>query len=198
MIPNLKVLLLGDAAVGKTAIIHQYINKSFNQEIISTVGLLNSKKKIMVNEKEVLLNIWDTPGQERYFLVTKNSIQNSDIVILVCDLTNKESFLNLNKYYQTISDILDLTNIIIGIAANKSDINNKELINFNEIEDYSKTIQADAFFTSAKDYECIEKMFFDLTLKYNEQILKSRNFRESSNILLEEKTETKKKECCKK
>jgi Ras-related protein Rab-7A len=57
MIPNLKVLLLGDAAVGKTAIIHQYINKSFNQEIISTVGLLNSKKKIMVNEKEVLLNI---------------------------------------------------------------------------------------------------------------------------------------------
>ena len=198
MIPNLKVLLIGDGAVGKTAIIHQFINKSFNQETILTIGILNSKKKIEVNEKELLLNIWDTPGQEKYFLVTKNSIQNSDIVILVCDLTNKESFLNLNKYYQTISNILDLNNIIIGIAANKSDINDKELINFNEIEEFSKKIQADAFFTSAKDYECIEKMFFDLTPKYNEQILKSRNFRESSNILLEEKTETKKKECCKK
>ncbi len=113
---------------------------------------LNSKKEISINEKTALLDIWDTLRQDKFFIIAQISIQKPDLVNLVCDLTVKNIFLNLNNI--NLGDFRLKWYIIIGIAANKYALNEQELINSNEIEENGKENKW-IFFTNAKIYDII-------------------------------------------
>ena len=86
-----KILLLGDSDVGKTSIIHRYINNDFQERYKSPL-LGELTKRVLVNNEEMILEIWDTAGQERYKSIETCFYRESDAIILVYDVTNPDSF----------------------------------------------------------------------------------------------------------
>ena len=96
----LKIVLIGEASVGKTSIIYQFIDKIFQEDLQSTIGgTFNSKSIKCNNNKTLNLEIWDTAGQERYRCVTKMFYKEADVAILVYDITSKSSFEELKNYW---------------------------------------------------------------------------------------------------
>ena len=192
---KIKIILVGDTAVGKTTIIKQYISKMFCETTLSTIGSEYNIKEIEINNEKINLQIWDTPGQVRLRTMTKNFIQNSDIAIMVCDITKKDSFDNLNEWFNTFNNIIDVNNIIIGIAANKSDLFEKEEVDLKEIVDYGKTINAKVFSTSAKEFSSIDDMILDLSQDYYDKFMKN-NLKKNYGKKLSQKNNQSSSNCC--
>ena len=103
-----KVVLLGESGVGKTCIIARFINNTFEENIISTTGASYAGKTMTFDEyegKSIRFEIWDTAGQEKYRALTKIFYKDAGVAILVYDITRKESYEEIQKYwYNQIKD----------------------------------------------------------------------------------------------
>ena len=191
-----KIILLGKNNVGKTSLILQYSSNIFQEELASTIGAEYISKDLFFNDQKLTLNIWDTSGQERYRSLSKIYFKNSHIIILVYDITSKESFNDIiNFWYNYVTENLG-NNLIYAIVANKSDLYLNEQVSHEEGENYAKKINAFYFETSAKNNEGINEMF-SLVGKtfldnYNKQIIKSIK----KSYTLEKDKKKKKKNCC--
>ena len=124
-------------------------------------------------------------------------MRNTDIAILIYDITKKETFTSLKEWYKKLFEVVKKENIIIGIASNKSDLLNEQEIDIEEVKKFSEEIKVEVFSTSAKNYENIDDLFYKLTEKYCDNYLNDENIndRSDSNIIL--KNNNKKKENCK-
>lgn len=197
---NLKVILLGDTTVGKTSIFTQYIKKEFKISTLATIGMDNTKKTIKLDGRTINLSILDTPGNPTFRNITKNSIRNSDIIIIVFDITNKNSFENLEKWYNFVKETLDIDKIVVGIAANKNDLEEKSEVTPDEYNSFSQNYNVDVFSVSAINYSIIEEMFFKLTEKYYNSFLKGKELTFSLNrksiVLKKSHHHHNKKKCC--
>ena len=197
---NLKVILLGDTTVGKTSIFTQYIKKEFQISTLATIGMDNTKKTIKLDGRTINLSILDTPGNPTFRNITKNSIRNSDIIIIVFDITNKNSFENLENWYNFVKETLDTENIVIGIAANKNDLEEKSEVTPDEYNSFSQNYNVDVFSVRATDYSIIEEMFLKLTEKYYNSFLKGKELTFSLNrksiVLKKSHHHHNKKKCC--
>ena len=97
-----KVVLLGESGVGKTCIIARFINNTFEENLISTTGASYAGKTMTFDEyegKSIKFEIWDTVGQEKYRSLTKIFYKDAGAAILVYDITRKESFEEIQKYW---------------------------------------------------------------------------------------------------
>ena len=97
-----KVVLLGESGVGKTCIIAHFINNTFEENLISTTGASYAGKTMTFDEfggKSIKFEIWDTAGQEKYRSLTKIFYKDAGAAILVYDITRKESFEEIQKYW---------------------------------------------------------------------------------------------------
>ena len=97
-----KVVLLGESGVGKTCIIARFINNTFEDNIMSTTGASYAGKTMAFDEfqrKTIKFEIWDTAGQEKYRSLTKIFYKDAGVAILVYDITRKESFDEIKKYW---------------------------------------------------------------------------------------------------
>ena len=103
-----KVVLLGESGVGKTCIIARFINNTFEENLISTTGASYAGKTMTFDEydgKSIKFEIWDTAGQEKYRSLTKIFYKDAGAAILVYDITRKESYEEIQKYwYNQIKD----------------------------------------------------------------------------------------------
>ena len=103
-----KVVLLGESGVGKTCIIARFINNTFEENLISTTGASYAGKTMTFDEydgKSIRFEIWDTAGQEKYRSLTKIFYKDATAAILVYDITRKESYEEIQKYwYNQIKD----------------------------------------------------------------------------------------------
>ena len=197
---NLKVILLGDTTLGKTSIFTQYIKKEFKISTLATIGMDNTKKTIELDGRTIKLSILDTPGNPTFRNITKNCIRNSDIIIIVFDITNKNSFENLEKWYNFVKETLDIDKIVVGIAANKNDLEEKSEVTPDEYNSFSQNYNVDVFSVSAINYSIIEEMFFKLTEKYYNSFLKGKELTFSLNrksiVLKKSHHHHNKKKCC--
>ena len=96
---KIKVVLLGEAGVGKTSIIQRFIENKYNPFSTSTLGVSSTIKNYEINQKVISYELWDTAGQERYRGLGRNFYKNSDIGILVYDITSTKSFKELENYW---------------------------------------------------------------------------------------------------
>ena len=103
-----KVVLIGESGVGKTCIIARFINNVFEDNTMSTTGASYAGKTMTFDEfqgKSIKFEIWDTAGQEKYRSLTKIFYKDAGVAILVYDITRKESFEEIKKYwYNQIKD----------------------------------------------------------------------------------------------
>ena len=204
----LKLVLIGESGVGKTSIITQFVEEVFSTDKNSTIGGTFSSKLVKCgNGKNLKLEIWDTAGQERYRSVTKMFYKDANAAILVYDITNKNSFDQLQNYW--VGQLKDSApkNIIIAIAANKCDLFEREVVDEKEARDYAKNIGAIFSSTSAKNTVGINDLFIEISKKYsgadsatiieeNEEIQEFKKIRKESIFLTKKSQRNKRKGFC--
>ena len=100
-IQSCKVVLIGESGVGKTSIINRYISDTFSPVLTATPGASFTNKKIFMKDynQSIKFEIWDTAGQEKYRALAKVFYKNAAVCILVYDITRKNSFEELKKYW---------------------------------------------------------------------------------------------------
>ena len=183
-----KIVLLGDSGVGKTCIISRFISGQFDINVNSTNGASYASKKIDYPElgKSLMLDIWDTAGQEKYKSLTKFFYKDAAMVILVYDITRKVSFDNLKNFWYKEIQTYGEKNIVLAIAGNKSDLYDDEAIPEKEAREFAKSIDAVFALTSAQNNSGINKLFQDIGNKYLDP-----NFQEKVQDIKNEKEQDK-------
>ncbi len=180
--PCCKVVLLGDSGVGKTCIISRYISGTFDQNSPSTNGASYASKIITFEHlnKQISLDIWDTAGQEKYKSLTKFFYKDAAVAILVYDITQNESFENMKNYWLGQLKEFGTKNIILGVAGNKCDMYEKEVVNENEARKFAEEIGAFFNVTSAKNNTGINDLFMTAANKFVDPDYKSAEGKEST------------------
>ena len=117
----IKLILVGDSGTGKTNLISVSAGLEFNFSSLTTTSCSYMQKIVIRNNKEYKVNLWDTIGQEKYRSLTKIFVKDSNIVILVYDITSRETFESLPYWHKIIEDILG-KNIVLGVVGNKMDL----------------------------------------------------------------------------
>lgn len=164
---NFKIIVLGDIAVGKTSVIGRYITNTFTQEHKSSISCEFKKKKINIDANtDVNLQIWDTVGEERFMSVTRQYYINSHGAMIIYDLTNKDSFIKMNKWIKDVKDNAP-KNIIIMVVGNKSDLSEKKIDLGSELNPFKQNYMYCE--VSAKNGTNISMAFEDLAFKIIEK-----------------------------
>jgi len=157
-----KILLLGDATVGKTSLIQRYINDEYSQTYITTIGIDKSRKTLKVNNVQVKLEIWDTAGQEKFRAINKQFYKGTDCVILTFDLNNKKSIININYWIGQLYQENKIENLGIVLVGTKKDLlndGNNDKVEKSEIDDAIERYKIKYFETSSKTGENVKEVF---------------------------------------
>ena len=192
----LKLLLLGDSSVGKTSILLKYISNKFDDSSISTVGVDYMDKIIDYNKFKIKLQIWDTSGEEKFRTITKNFYRNADGLLVVFDLTKKESYDHIKSWINEAKENNDkLKTILIG---NKLDLKDERIVAIDVAKQFAEKNNLKYIETSAKDGTNINESFqaiIDLLFdgKSSEEILHEFTKQDSSLSVVNDSMEVKKK-----
>ena len=163
---SIKVILVGNSGVGKTSIINRFALNQFHEYYYPTIASNFTEVKLIINNKNLILNIWDTAGQEKYRSVNKLFVKGSKIVILVYDITSRKSFEDLHYWYNFIKIELG-TYYYIGLIGNKLDKIAEEEVSLEEAKKFAESCGAYFSLLSAKeDKEGIDIYFEELLKKY--------------------------------
>ena len=175
-IEDIKLITLGNSAVGKSSFILKYTDNSFSQEYLSTLGVDYKHKKIKLkNGKDVRLRIFDTAGQERYRAVSASFIKKADGVILIYDISDLDSFKAVDNWIKSIRET-GKEKLPIVLVGNKCDLSDDERkISLKEGQDKANEFQIPFYETSCKDginiKEALEKLIDDIIEKGNKNIM---------------------------
>ena len=165
---SIKITLIGDNGVGKTCIIGRFTSNRFDTDSLSTEGVSYSKKEYQYKDKILQLDLWDTAGQEKYRSLGKHFYKDSFIVILVYDITIRETFDNLKNIW-----LDDITNFgeeykVLAIVGNKCDLYEQEAVSEEEARQFAKEHDAIYATVSAKSGLNINELFNLCLNKYFE------------------------------
>ena len=192
---KIKIMVIGETRVGKTALIKKYTKNDFGGVYLTTVGIDFQEKIINVEDKSIKLQIWDTAGEERFRNIAKNYFHTSDGFLLVYDISCRDSFEKLSFWLEQIRlNAPEHTKCIV--AGNKCDLEEKREVNKNEGEDFSKENNINFFETSAKEGTNVNEIFQVLANEIIKEIQKNGEKNQRSSQVLKKGTKPKKKSCC--
>lgn len=164
---NLKIIIIGEPAVGKTSLVKKFVSGQFVNDYRASIGTNIFTTKINLKSGiDVKIQIWDIAGQERWIAMRTIYYKGTDGVLIVADLTRKNTFEQIEKFWYADLKKNNISSPII-LLGNKSDL--KKDITEEEIEALGKKIKAkDILITSAKTDVNVEKAFKLIS----EQVLK--------------------------
>jgi small GTP-binding protein len=194
---QIKLLLLGEQAVGKSSLLMRYTDNEFHLNIMGTGGMDLKRKMIQINNNDVKVMIYDTAGHERFRSIAKTQYKGSQGVILIYDVTEKKSFDRVSNWVDSIKENSDTQNVEILLVGNKIDMNYERVVSFADGNDLAKNFGINFMETSAKTGDNVESAFFTIIKK----IFDKEKVKEPATISLqnvnENKVEKKKKsKCC--
>ena len=131
---SLSFILIGDTAVGKTCFLTRYFKNTFNETFLSTIGIDKEIKHVKVGNDSYKMTLWDTAGQDRFKCLPKKYYQNADGVLLLFDVTNEDTFVNVGNWMKDVKEnsSKNITNengkeseIALYLIGNKIDLPNR-------------------------------------------------------------------------
>ena len=172
-----KYIIIGDTGVGKSCLLLQFTDKKFRQQHDLTIGVEFGARNIQIQQKNIKLQIWDTAGQESFKSITRSYYRGAAGALLCYDITRRDTFNHLTRWLEEVrqNGNPDMTIMLIG---NKSDLDTRRQVSFEEGERFAKenglifmetsaknsTNVEDAFLkTSQIIYDNIEKGLYDLS-----------------------------------
>jgi Ras-related protein Rab-1A len=163
-----KLVLIGDSGVGKSCLLLRFADDAFTESFISTIGVDFRFRTVKIGDKTVKLQIWDTAGQERFRTITSAYYRGADGIIMVYDVTHRESFDHVREWLKEVDRYAspDTCKLLIG---NKSDRTDK-VVSDNEGSALGKELNMPFLETSARTSENVEAAF----IRMAEQLIKLR------------------------
>ncbi|CAL4892917.1 unnamed protein product [Urochloa decumbens] len=162
---SFKLVLLGDGRVGKTSLVLRYVNNVFSDKQEATVQASYLTKRLVV---EVFLCLQDTAGQEKFHALGPIYYRDADAALLVYDITDSDTFLRVTKWVKELKQMAS-KDIVMAIAANKSDLVRLKNIDTQDAVSYAESIGASLFVTSAKAGTGIDNVFSDIAKRLLEK-----------------------------
>jgi len=155
-----KLLIIGDAGVGKSSLLVRFADNIFTPSYITTIGVDFKIRTIEVDGKKIKLQIWDTAGQERFRTITATYYRGAHGVIVVYDVTDPQTFISIKKWLTEIQTHCDeVPRVLVG---NKLDSPNR-VVTEPDAQQFASTQKIKYFETSAKDGLGVEEMFTEIT-----------------------------------
>ncbi len=169
---KLKMLLLGDAAVGKTSLIKQYIKGSFAKDYKMTIGTDIFTKDIVTKEHTITLSIWDIAGQDRFKFFRQSFYRGSSGAMVVFDLTRYPTF-NPNVV-NWLKELWGFTGRIpVVLIGNKVDLADLRNIKQADVQAFADKIPCKYIETSAKTGTAVNESFYELAQSMLDKMLTS-------------------------
>eukprot|EP01097_Dermamoeba_algensis_P005970 TRINITY_DN3758_c0_g1_i1.p1 TRINITY_DN3758_c0_g1~~TRINITY_DN3758_c0_g1_i1.p1 ORF type:complete len:188 (-),score=41.32 TRINITY_DN3758_c0_g1_i1:243-806(-) len=163
---RLKICFIGDFGVGKSAMVTQFAEKKFYdgdsrdaQQVTECVAT--------VDARVVPLQLWDTAGSERFSTLTVSYYRSIDAAVLVYDISNKESFTNLENWVRELEQFTHDARIVKILVGNKLDLEAERKVTKEEASHFAEENKCKNFEVSAKTGANIESMVHTLIRDYN-------------------------------
>ena len=157
-IPTYRVVLLGDSQVGKTQILNKKINNEFDGTYTGTIAAEYKSFGCKIKEEDVKLGVWDTAGEENFRGVAAVFLKDTNAVVFVYDITNKESFNNIPTW-MNLAQTKDPKEAVYFLVGNKADMDNERAVQYNEAKNFAEGNKMQFFEVSAKDGKDINELF---------------------------------------
>ncbi|MFW9950296.1 MAG: GTP-binding protein [Candidatus Thorarchaeota archaeon] len=166
-----KLILTGDYNVGKTSLIKRFVENTFREAYISTIGVEVSKKVIALSEEtDILFVIWDIGGQAESMAPYRHRFyEGASAAFIVIDRTRKGNLESIEKWFKDIMESIPI-NIPIVIVANKSDLKDEIVINEEEIKLTAEKYGFHHIITSARTGENVNEAFLYIAYRFIEKV----------------------------
>jgi small GTP-binding protein len=157
----LKILVIGESAVGKSCLLLRYTDNKFQESFMTTIGVDFKTKYIDIEGVQVKLQIWDTAGQEKFRSITKAYYRGAHGILVVFDVSRRDTFSQTRMWIDSIRDSsADSNPIDVILVGNKCDL--ERCVTADEAADLAKQFQIPYYETSAKDATNVDMAFTSL------------------------------------
>ncbi|CAL1673791.1 unnamed protein product [Lasius platythorax] len=164
---DLKIVLLGNAMVGKTSLMERYVHDSFNgnRPYQNTIGTVFAARQVQVNGVSLVMGIWDTAGSEKYDSMTRTYYRGAKAAIVCYDITKLSTFQRAKHWVRELKSVEE--NCKVYLCATKKDLCDEGFVSDdpdlqNIVERYAKGTQTKLFITSSKTGENVDELFDEI------------------------------------
>lgn len=156
-----KLVLIGDSGVGKSCLLLRFADDAFTESYISTIGVDFRFRTVKIDKKTVKLQIWDTAGQERFRTITSAYYRGADGIIMVYDVTSKDSFDHVNDWMKEVNRYASdgTCKLLVG---NKSDRTADRVVTEDQAKEFADELGIVFLETSAKSAKNVEEAFLTM------------------------------------
>ncbi|ODV58304.1 Rab family GTPase [Ascoidea rubescens DSM 1968] len=193
---SVKLVLLGEAAVGKSSLVLRFVSNDFQENKEPTIGAAFLTQRCKINDQTIKFEIWDTAGQERFASLAPMYYRNAQSALVVYDITKPQSFIKARHWVKELHEQASKT-IIIALVANKYDLcerdnlndendpKNKRKVSIEEGKLLAEEENLLFFETSAKSGYNVNDVFLAIGKKIPDQLLKNNQ----NNLLTQNENE---------
>ena len=190
---TIKLLLIGNAYVGKTLMVQKFIDNSFSKKTISTIGVELQSKVIDINGKKVKYLIWDTAGEERLKTLTYSYYRGCNVILIIFDVTDRNSFSKIDNWMECI-DKFAKKNVLKLLVGNKIDLDDKRVVSRDEGKQIAQKYRLKYYEISALKIENLYEMLEDAAKEFVE-IYEQKSMK-SFQLKKQIKKEINQSDCC--
>ena len=195
-----KVLLLGNSNVGKSSLFLRFVDDIWNDTFVPTIGVDFKIKTFDIDEKKIKMQIWDTAGQERFKNIIASYYRGAHGILLIYDVTDKDSFKNLSNWLIEIEKNAN-KNVLKVLIGNKTDLEDKRVVTYNQGKEFADTYGLKFLETSAKKNLNVSEAFITLGRELmqasdDKKIIKQKQNKKISVAKVQDLNVQKKNGCC--
>ena len=163
-----KVVLIGDALVGKTSLALRYVKDRFNENEDSTIGASYLSHTLELEKTRVKFDLWDTAGQERYHGLAPMYYRGAQAVIVVYDICSERSFEGAKNW---VSEVKQKTTSdrVMAFLGNKADLASKRVVDYQVAQSYAESNNLVFMETSAKTAMNVDEVFLAVAKRLTER-----------------------------
>lgn len=162
---TLKILIIGESGVGKSSLLLRFTDDTFDPELAATIGVDFKVKTIAVDGNSAKLAIWDTAGQERFRTLTPSYYRGAQGVILVYDVTKRDTFTRLENWLNELETYCTRNDLVKMLVGNKIDKEENRVVDRNEGLKFARKHSMLFIEASAKTRDGVQCAFEELVEK---------------------------------
>lgn len=154
-----RYIIIGESEVGKSSLLLQFTQKQFRTDSESTIGVEMGSRSILLEDKEVKLEIWDTAGQEAFLAITRSYYRGADGCLLVYDISRRKTFSSLSMWLSEARQHSNNPNLVVMMIGNKADLVAKRQVSTAEAQEFAEANDLIFLELSARNHDEVQTAF---------------------------------------